>query len=367
MNHRTGQSAPAKARASVAREPILSPLTRAMISGAGVLLLFYFARSVVLPIVLAWVGSMALKPPVLWLRRHHFPVPVAAGLVMLLLTAGLTSGLVHFGSPVADWVKSAPETLPRLRQKYQRVLRPISRLTEAVYGVEAESKGASQAGPAAALPAGGGGQIAGTLFSWTGSVLAGVVETAVLMFLLLVSGDRYAEKLARAAPTMNGPKDAAEIFRQIQQHISSYLFAVSLINITLGCAVGFTLSLTGMPNAAMWGAVAAVANFIPYFGPVVGVAAVACAGLLAFDNVGRALLPAGGYLAWHLLEADMFTPFLLGRRFKLNAFVIFVMLMFCGWLWGVLGALLAMPLLVSINVVCGRVPALAPLEKFLSA
>jgi predicted PurR-regulated permease PerM len=89
--------------------------------------------------------------------------------------------------------------------------------------------------------------------------------------------------------------------------------------------------------------------------------------LLAFDTVGRALLPAGAYLVCHILEADMITPFLLGRRFKLNAFCIFVMLMFCGWLWGVLGALLAMPLLVSINVVSGRVPALAPLEKFLSA
>jgi predicted PurR-regulated permease PerM len=135
----------------------------------------------------------------------------------------------------------------------------------------------------------------------------------------------------------------------------------------LGTAVGVSLSLAGMPNPVMWGVFAALVNYVPYFGPVAGIIVVAGAGLLVFDTVTHGLLPAGTYLLCHLLEADAMTPWLLGRRFRMNAFVIFVMLMFCAWLWGFLGALLAMPLLVSIKVVCGHVPSLERLGEFLSA
>ncbi len=344
---------------------MLSRATQLIVTAAGVLILFYFARSVVLPVLLAWVGALALRPPVTWLRHRHIPAPLGAALVLLLLAMILSFGLIHFGRPVADWVKSAPETLPRLREKYRRLFGPMARLTSAWDGIQDQNRKAQPA-PAVLTPA-GGTQIAGTLFTWTGSVLAGVVETAVLLFLLLASADRFVFKVAHALQTLGDRANALEICRQVQQSVSTYLFSVSLINLVFGTVVGLSLSLTGLPNAAMWGAVAVVANFIPYFGPIVGIAVVAVVGLLAFDNVGRGLLPAGAYLVCHLLEADLITPLLLGRRFKMNAFVIFVMLMFCGWLWGVLGTLLAMPLLVTVNVVCSRVPALAAFAEFLSA
>jgi len=366
MNHRTSFHRMIQVDAPEPRGQILSRVTRLIVSTAGVLLLCYCARSVVVPVLLAWVGSMALKPPVTWLRHRHVPAPLAAGLILAGLGAALAFGLIHFGRPVADWVQSAPETLPRLREKYQRLFAPVSRISAAWNGLDGKNNYNTHP-PAGALPGVGGGQIAGTLFTWTGNVLAGVCETAILLFLLLASGDGFIYKFARLLQTLGDQGDAVEICRQIQQNISTYLFSISIINTVFGIAVGATLSLAGLPNAAMWGAVAAVANFIPYFGPVVGVMAVAVAGLLAFDTVALGLLPAGAYLLWHVLEADLVTPFLLGRRFKMNAFVIFVMLMFCGWLWGVLGALLAMPLLVTLNVVCSRVPACAALGEFLSA
>jgi len=344
----------------------LSELMRLIVSLAGVLLLFYFARSVVLPVLLAWVGSMAFKPPVAWLRRRHVPAPIAAGLVLAILMSVLAFGLIHFGRPVADWVKSAPETLPRLREKYQRLFAPVSRLSAAWNGLDGRANDDAHP-PASATPVVGGGQFAGTLFSWTGNVLAGVCETGILLFLLLASGDGFILKFAGVLQTLGDQADAMEVCRQIQQNISAYLFSVSMINVVFGIAVGTTLYWAGLPNAAMWGAVATVINFVPYFGPVLGIMAVAGAGLLAFDTIGRGLLPAGVYLLWHLLEADVVTPYLLGRKFKMNAFVIFVMLMFCGWLWGVLGMLLAMPLLVTLNVVCSRVPACSVFREFLSA
>ena len=115
-----------------------------------------------------------------------------------------------------------------------------------------------------------------------------------------------------------------------------------------------------------WGGVAAAANFIPYFGPILGIASVGLAGLLAFDSLGRALLPLLAYLVWHLVEANIVTPYVLGRRCTLNPVVIFISLILLTWLWGVVGALLAVPLLVTGKVFCERFESLALVGDFLS-
>jgi predicted PurR-regulated permease PerM len=165
---------------------------------------------------------------------------------------------------------------------------------------------------------------------------------------------------------LSDKKRAVEISREIQQNISNYLFSVSLINIGLGIAVSAGLYFMGVPNPAMWGILAAVLNFVPYFGPVVGVIMLAMVGLLAFDTLWQGLLPPGWYLLLHLLEANLITPVLLGRRFTLNPVVIFVSLIFWTWLWGVPGALLSVPILVSLKAICDRVPTLSSVSEALS-
>jgi predicted PurR-regulated permease PerM len=134
----------------------------------------------------------------------------------------------------------------------------------------------------------------------------------------------------------------------------------------LGCAVGTAFWLLGLPNGAMWGGVAAILNFLPFFGPIIGSVVVGLAGLLAFDTFGGALLPVTAYLGLHLVESYLVTPFALGQRFKLNRVAIFVAFIFFAWLWGVAGALLAVPLLVSMKIICEHAPALFPAAKFLS-
>jgi predicted PurR-regulated permease PerM len=348
-------------------ELLLAQVTRVIIILSAVLLLFYCASSVVLPVLLAWVGSMALYPPMNWLRARRIPAPLATVLILGILITGLGFGLIHLGRPISDWVRSAPDSLPRLREKYQRLFGPVSRFMAAVQNTGGKSTGQNAPPPTSPLPS-ADGAIAGTVFTWTGSLLTGAAETGVLLFLLLATGDHFTPKLAGVLRNQNHEKkETVEVSRQIQQNISKYLFSVSVINALLGIGVGLTLGLAGMPNAAMWGVIAAVVNYVPYFGPFVGIFVVAIAGLLAFDTVTRGLLPAGIYLLWHLLEADLVTPFFLGRRFKLNPVVIFVALMFCAWLWGIVGALLAMPLLVTLQVICSRVPALAALGELLAA
>jgi predicted PurR-regulated permease PerM len=359
--HRDGP--PPRSRTERDPQAVLSQTTRLIITCAGLLILFYSAKSVVLPVLLAWVASMALYPPMKWLRAHKVPAPVGAGLILVLVTAGIVWGLISLGRPVSEWIQSAPEDLPRLRQKYQHYFRPVSRLVAAVQNVEEKPQNKN----APAQPAPAGGALAGTVFTWTGSLFTGTVETGVLIFLLLATGDHFTPKLARALQRRPDKKDAAEMTREIQQNISKYLFAVSLINSALGVGVGFSLYFAGMPNAAMWGVLAAVVNYVPYFGPIAGIIVVAVAGLLSFDTIGRGLLPAALYLGWHILEADCVTPFLLGRRFRLNPVVIFVALMFFAWLWGIVGGLLAMPILVTLKVICKDSPSLSSLGDLLEA
>lgn len=141
---------------------------------------------------------------------------------------------------------------------------------------------------------------------------------------------------------------------------------MSLINIGLGVMVSGGLYFLDVPNAVMWGMLVALLNFVPYFGPVVGIMLLAVVGLLTFDTLGQAVLPPAWYLLLHALEANLLTPVLLGRRFTLNPVVIFVSLIFWTWLWGVPGAFLSVPILVSTKVVCDRVAALSPVSELLS-
>src|SRR6185312_3440180 len=156
------------------------------------------------------------------------------------------------------------------------------------------------------------------LINWTGTFLAGVIETLVLLYLLLASGDLFLQKLVHVMPTLGDKKRAVEISHEIQQNISNYLLSVTLINVGLGVIVSVGLYFMGVPNAAMWGIFVAVLNFVPYFGPVAGVIVLAAVGLLAFDTLWQGLLPPAWYLVLHLLEANLITPMLLGRRFTLN-------------------------------------------------
>jgi predicted PurR-regulated permease PerM len=195
----------------------------------------------------------------------------------------------------------------------------------------------------------------------------GAGETLVLLYLLLASGDTFLQKLVHVMPTLSDKKRAVEISHEIQQNISNYLFSVSLINIGLGIVVSGGLYFMGVPSALMWGMLVAVLNFVPYFGPVAGVALLAAVGLLTFDTLWKVLLPPAWYLLLHLLEANLVTPVALGRRFTLNPVVIFVSLIFWTWLWGVPGALLSVPILVAIKIICDRVPAMSHVSELLTS
>jgi predicted PurR-regulated permease PerM len=335
----------------------------------GIIAFLYFARSVVLPVVLACVAGMALKPLIRWLSDWHIAPGFSAAIVLSILAAAVGIGFFQLGRPALTWMNDAPEHMTTLRQRAQKLFPRFARFSQAAAAVndlgasDEEKKKEQKTAPTVQLKDSHG---TSAFINWTGSLLAGTGETLVVLYLLLASGDLFLQKLVRVMPTLQDKKSAIEISHEIQQNISKYLFTVSLINIGLGALVSGGLYLMGVPNAATWGMLVAVLNFVPYFGPVAGIILLATVGFLTFDSLWSGLLPAGWYLLLHLLEANFLTPVLLGRHFTLNPVVIFVSLIFWTWLWGVPGALLSVPILVSIKVVCDRVPTLSSISELLT-
>jgi predicted PurR-regulated permease PerM len=358
-------SEPPPAPASAAAATRTTPVQIVLIV-LGTIAFLYFARPVVLPVVLACVAGMALKPLIRWLSYGHIPPGLSAAVVLCLLVAAAVLGFLQLGRPAMTWMNDAPAHMAQLRQRVQRMFPRVARFNQAADAVNNLGAGEEEQKKVTTVEI-KTSRVPSTFINWTGTFLAGVGEMLVLLYLLLASGDLFLQKLVHVMPTFREKKSAVEISREIQQNISNYLFSVSLINIGLGLVVSGGLYWLGVPNAAMWGVLVAFLNFVPYFGPVAGIILLAVVGLLNFDTLWKGLLPPAWYLLLHLLEANLITPVLLGRRFTLNPVVIFVSLIFWTWLWGVPGALLSVPILVSIKVVCDRIPALTHVSELLTS
>jgi predicted PurR-regulated permease PerM len=286
--------------------------------------------------------------------------------VLCLLVAVAGNVFFQLGRPALTWMNDAPQHMIDLRRRVQKMIPRITRFSEAAAAVK--NLGANEPEQKMEPTIEFNDSRRTTAFiNWTGSFLAEMGETLVVLYLMLASGDLFSKKLVHMMPTLQHKERAIEINREVQQNISNYLFSVSVINIGLGAVVGAGLFFMGVPNPLMWGMLVAILNFIPYFGPVVGITLLATVGLLTFDTLWAGLLPPAWYLLLHLLEANLITPMLLGRRFTLNPVVIFVSLIFWTWLWGVPGALLSVPILVSIKVICDHVPTLSSVSELLTS
>ena len=336
----------------------------------GAMVFLYLARPVVLPVFLASVAGMTLKPLIRWLSGCRVPPAFSAAVVLVLLISTSGIGFFYLGQPAMRWMNEAPQHMTELRQRTQKLFPRLERFSQAAAAVnnlgatKDERKEEQKNAPTVEVRDARGASV---ILNWTGTLLVGIAETLVLIYLLLASGDLFMQKLVHIMPTLSDKKRAVEMSHEVQRNISNYLFSVSLINVGLGVFAGTGLYLIGVPNAAMWGMILTLFNYVPYFGPVLGMLLLGIVGLISFDTVWLSVLPFSWYLLLHLVEANLVTPMVLGRRFTLNPVVIFISLIFWTWLWGVPGALMSVPILVSIKAIAERVPALAHVNEFLTS
>jgi predicted PurR-regulated permease PerM len=196
-------------------------------------------------------------------------------------------------------------------------------------------------------------------------VLAAIGTIALLLFFLLMAGDMMLRRFVEILPTLSNKKQAVDISREIEHQVSVYLGTVGVINAAVGTATGLAAYLCGLPDPVLWGTMAFLLNFIPILGPLGGIVILLLVGLLSFDRFWQAALPAGIYLLIHLAEGEMITPMLMARRFVLNPVLVIMSLVFWYWMWGLAGALVAVPLLAILKIICDRVNSLATFGHFL--
>ncbi|HUF90300.1 MAG TPA: AI-2E family transporter [Gemmatimonadota bacterium] len=338
--------------------------------GIFVLLSLYtlhFARPFLLPVAVATILSFLLSPVVRGMVRLHVPQGIAAALVILALLGIVAVGIQRLSGPASQWIDRAPEGVERVERRVRGLRRPVEQVQQAAEKVEEEVERLRGNGgdPATREVRVKGGTWTGALLSGTQAFLGTAVVVLILLFFLLASGDFFLRKLIRVLPRLQDKRRAVEIARQTELQISTYLFTVTLINIGMGLCVGLAMWAVGMPNPALWGVVAGLLNFVPYLGALVTLSVITVVSLLTFEDLGRATVAPLVYFAINFTEGSFVTPTVVGRRLTLNPVVVFLGLVFWGWLWGIPGALLAVPLLATFKILCDHIEPLAPIGEFL--
>jgi predicted PurR-regulated permease PerM len=256
-----------------------------------------------------------------------------------------------------------PLGVPRLEAHLLVLRRPIQALQALIQHAEqaASSPGKRVATTAVGRDLG----LTGALFAGTRAVVDGLFTTVLVLYFLLVSGDLFLRRIVEILPSFGKKRQVVDISQQIAKDISAYLVTITLMNAAVGVAVAAAMYLCGLGDAMLWGTAAFLLNYIPILGPLFGTGIFVLAGMLVFDTLWRALLPAALYFAIHLIEGETLTPMLLARRFTLNPVLVILALVFWFWMWGVPGAILAVPMLAILKIVCDRVRPLKALGHFL--
>jgi predicted PurR-regulated permease PerM len=362
-----------------------------ILTALAVLYTLYFAADIILPFVLALVLGLLLSPAARFLHtRLKFPRMLAA----LLLIGALFSALGGIGYgvsvPAHTWIAKAPQSVPELERKLGFLRRPIDLFQNGLQQMEglmrqaghADSRGGPDAdtpnlesrGPASAPPTPGQTVTVQQSSGWGMSVLSGtrdflsqVFTLVILLFFLLSDGDALLRRFVEILPGLPEKKRAVQIATAIERNISGYLATITLMNAFVGVANGISVWAFGLPDPLLWGLAAFMLNYIPILGALTGIAIFFFVGLFTFSNPLWALAPCGVYFLIHVMEGETITPMLLARRFTLNPLLVIAALMFWNWLWGIPGALLAVPLLAVTKIFCDNIETLTPIGHLLGA
>jgi predicted PurR-regulated permease PerM len=345
--------------------PIPSDIKAVFLGGLFLLAMLaacYVATEIVLPIVLAFVLSLVLQPAMRALERVYLPRGIAALLVILILFGTLGGLGTALSGPATSWAQKLPTGIPKLQERLSFLSRPIA----AFQKFADQAQGLAQGDQPKAVPvAVQGSALSDRLLTGTRSLASGLLETVLVLFFLLVSGDTFLRRLVEILPRFKNKRQAVDISQQIERDVSAYLFTITIMNLAVGVATGAVMALCGMGDPVLWGTVAFLLNYIPILGPMTGVVVFLLAGLLSINSLWVAFLPAGLYLLIHLVEGETVTPMLLARRFTINPVLVILSLVFWYWMWGVPGAILSTPMLAITKIICDRIRPLMAFGHFM--
>jgi predicted PurR-regulated permease PerM len=339
----------------------LATIARAMVILAvlAVLSACYLGKEFLTPVLLAFLMALLFSPFVTAIERLRAPRMLAAA-VTVLLAIGIAAGaIVSLAQPAKEWVGKAPTALQSVSQRFKDFTRPVQQAQKATENL------ATLAQPPSA-------DVQQVVVKDQSSILSGIVLNmprvleqiaivVLLLFFFLSSGDNFLRRMVEIAPGLTEKRIVVSIARDIQREMSRYLVTITLINFGLGVATAIALMALQLSNALLWGAMVFVLNFAPYVGASISAVVLAIVGFSTFDNTGHAFAIPGAFLLLAFIEGQLVTPTVLGRRLALNPVVVFVWLLLWGWLWGIIGILLAGPMLACFRIICQHTEALRPI------
>jgi predicted PurR-regulated permease PerM len=323
----------------------------------------YVARDIVLPMIFAVMLNLLMQPALRTLERLRVPTALGAILLIVVVIATIVGLGAAISGPAEAWIAKLPEGIPRIEERLSFLNAPIKTLQTflaAANNFGAQSPRQGSPGPL------DGGAILSSVFSGTRSFAGGLFTTVMFLFFLLLAGDSFLRRLVEVLPRFRSKRQAVDISQQIGRDISAYLLTITIMNALVGAATALVMWATGVGDPILWGTVAFILNYVPFFGPAAAFFIFLFAGSLTIVSTWQALLPAALYVGIHVIEGETATPMLLARRFTLNPVIVVLSFVFWFWLWGVPGAILSAPILATTKIVCDRIRPLAALGHILA-
>jgi predicted PurR-regulated permease PerM len=336
---------------TVKRDRLLASLT--LIAGVGLLVAVPFAlrsgAEFFMPVTAALVVAIALVPLLEWFERRGVPSKLAAGLclIVFLLLAMFAIGSIVV--PATDWIAQVPSKIGKVRTTLEPVFDLYKNLDRFIDRTLSQIAIAPDATRAVRIET--PNSMLGLLTSSAPHLLIQLFFALLVIFFFLSGWTKMRKKTIVSRGSFEGALTTARVIQQVVDATSTYIGTITLINIGLGTLTALALWALGMPSPVMWGGIVAVANYVPYLGPIVCALLLFLGGLMTYPDVWGALLPPAAFISFHLIEANFFTPMVVGHRLTISPLSILVSLSFWAWIWGTTGALLAVPLLIIMKTV----------------
>lgn len=322
----------------------------------------FFARSFLLPVAVAIFLDFLLSPVVRWLRKLRVIEPVGAALIIVVLLGTIGVTMYSLAPSAAAWIRRAPESLDQARAKFDAIRGPVAEMTRAAEEVEEATDVGTDTTPQVEIK---GPTLAGRIFGGTMSMFTFFTFVLFTTYFLLAAGDLFLQKLIKVLPQFRDKKRAVSIAREIESQISQYMLTVTAINVGVGVATGIAMELCGLPNPVLWGVVAGLLNFMPYVGALLTIGIIALASIVSFDTLGQAAVPPLVFFGINMVEGNLLTPMIVGNRLSLNTVALFIGMTFWWFVWGIPGALMAVPMMATIKIFCDHFEPLKPVGEFL--
>ena len=342
--------------------PFVRPRSRGTLPVVGmfvlsVVLALYFGRAILMPILFGMLMAVVLAPVVERLSRFRIPEPVGAAIVMLGIVGTLVLAIEVLVIPAWDMLAELPVQVQNLLGELLVWIRSFR------FGSWLAPRDTADLTKHVAAQ---GITVTAALLQMAQSFILSAISACLLAYFLLSSGDLFLGKLVRVLPIFRDKVRAVTVVRTVQREVATYFASVSMINLGLGIGVTLLTWMFGLPMPWFWGALVALLNFIPYVGAGTSALLLLLAGMAFTASTGQALLLMACFIGITFFEGQLLNPLLVGKRLELNPTVVFIALLFWGWLWGVGGMLLAVPLLIIIKKFADQTPGWEAVTEFLA-